>query len=256
MCMCLREPTWRPRLPSTSGLCHPLFFTTSQPTPGNGIGILIHNSVAYNMLDIITNLQAMACRIRLQQITTICNIYIYIYIHLNENPSLQDLNFLISQLSLPSILVGDMNRKHALWGNAQIDQHGQTFEQLLLSNYIKFLNTRSATHFRVQTESTSAIDLSICSSGILADLYWRTLEHIHGSDHYPIIIDQLSADPVNREPQYIPKRADWKLNGGRNTRNIYQTYYSRCKQLNSQIIWANISKANTLVERRLHTSEC
>ena len=97
------------------------------------------------------------------------------------------------------------------WELGLLQYYRQTFEQLPLSNDIGLLNTGSATHFHVQTGSTSATDPSVCSSGILEDLHWRTLENTHGSNHYPIIIDQLSADPVNREPQYIHKIADWEL---------------------------------------------
>ena len=37
----------------------------------------------------------------------------------------------------------------------------------------------------------------------------KTLDELHRSDHYPIVIERLQAMPVTREPQYTYHKADW-----------------------------------------------
>lgn len=56
-----------------------------------------------------------------------------------------------------------------------------------LSSYsslrMSVINTRLPTHFHVQS---SAIDLTLCSPQLIADLEWSTLDCTFGSDRYPI----------------------------------------------------------------------
>ena len=76
---------------------------------------------------------------------------------------------------------------------------GSYIEQLLLNNDINLLNAEEATHFHSATNSSTAIDLSILSPAIYPSLQRKPLSDLCGSDHYPIIISKLDANPVTRE---------------------------------------------------------
>ena len=51
----------------------------------------------------------------------------------------------------------------------------------------------------------SAIDLSICSADLLTDFSWKVMEDSHGSDHFPVLLNSITAIPPNYQPR-------WKLN--------------------------------------------
>lgn len=207
-CICLQETmlgAYTPRPPSGYSIL------TSAPNneaiPGQGLATLIHSSLPYAEMDINTNLQALAIRVGFPQQITICNIYL--------NPinqvTYQDLYNLIQQLPTPFILLGDFNGKHALWGNDTDDARGRLINDLVLAEDACIMNTGSPTHFHVQTGTTSAIDLSICSPQLMATLKWKSLEETYGSDHFPILIENDTNNTLPKKPiQYNLKRAKWK----------------------------------------------
>ena len=57
------------------------------------------------------------------------------------------------------------------------------FEQLLLNMNIGLLNSGAYTHYHSQTNSSSAIDLSLCSPELVPEFTWRVDNDLHGSDH-------------------------------------------------------------------------
>lgn len=183
MCVCLQETMLESRTPRPPQGYNIEFHSTSAvPTPGDGLCILIHSSRPYTHHPLNTNLQAMAIRVGLNKTYTICNIYITP----NQNFTYAELDNIINQLPEPFIMMGDFNGKHTMWGNDIIDHHGRIIEHVFSNANIAILNTGSATHFHVQTGSTSAIDLSICSPALLQNLSWRVLNDLHGSDHFHI----------------------------------------------------------------------
>ena len=119
---------------------------------------------------------------------------------------------LIDQLPTPFLLLGDMNARSPLWGEPIADHRGHIFEELFLERPLSLLNDDSPTHFHIQTNTLSIIDLSICSSDCTLDFHFQTIQDLSGSDHYPILIKinnpVILADSPNR---YNVKRADWNL---------------------------------------------
>lgn len=139
--------------------------------------------------------------------TTIC----CIYIHPNENITNHQISQLINQLPPPFLLLGDFNGKHTLWGNTTENAIGRMIEQAVIATDACILNTGDHTHLHVQTGSTSAIDLSICSSNLVDSVTWRVLDDLYGSDHYPIIIETIDEEQIVREPRYNINKANWKM---------------------------------------------
>ena len=53
---------------------------------------------------------------------------------------------------------------------------------------ISLLNDESPTPSTSHTNTTSLIDLGLCSSNILPDFQWNVFKEFHGNDHLPIVI--------------------------------------------------------------------
>ena len=130
-----------------------------RPVPGDGLAVLIKRGIPFRQIPLQTELYAMAFQIRLSKMYTICNLYI----PPNSPVTSDQITNLISQLPTPYILGGDLNGKHQMWGNGFADRQGYIVEDTLVRNYSVLLNTGSNTHLHVQTGTSSAIDLTICS---------------------------------------------------------------------------------------------
>ena len=87
---------------------------------------------------------------------------------------------------------------------------GRIFENILLTSDISIINSTSPTHFHIQTGSHSTIDLSLTSNCCSLDFSHRVLDNLHGSDHYPIILEMIQPENT-AEPslKYKIEKADW-----------------------------------------------
>ena len=122
-----------------------------------------------------------------------------------------DIQSLLDQLPQPFILMGDFNAKHTLWGQDRCDHRGLVIEELLDQNDIVLMNDGSHTRFDVVHNSTSAIDLTICSSSLRLDYEWSVDDDLYGSDHYPIHLKYVHNIPSPCLPKWKTKEADWQL---------------------------------------------
>lgn len=171
--------------------------------------LLVRDVLPHDVLPLNTTLQSCAVTIYLPRKITVCTLYLP---HLPV--SYDDLADLIAQLPRPFLLLGDMNAKSPQWGacNATTDHRGALFERLLLDLDLVALNDGSPTHYHVQTDSYSAIDLSLCSSDIAMDYTFRVLDDLHGSDHYPICLSSNLPDgPMALPERFNFRKADWPL---------------------------------------------
>ena len=103
-------------------------------------------------------------KLYLDKIYTICIIYLP---HVPTNK--RDICNIIRQLAPSFLLLGDMNARSPLWNGAVADDGGRIFEDILPNYSISLLNDASATHYHIQT-NTSTIDLALCFSDCLIDL--------------------------------------------------------------------------------------
>ena len=189
----------------TSGYTVYPFTPSGRPVPGDGLAFIINNSIPHRICPVNTNLQTQTFQVRMNQLYTICNIYLSNH----DDITAAQLNNLINQLPEPYIICGDFNAKHPSWGNVISNRRGQVLEHFILENRIVLLNDGSHTHFHTQTGTSSAIDLTLASPDIAATMDWNVEEDLHGSDHHPIIIRENTPTAVYREPKYDEKRTDW-----------------------------------------------
>ena len=101
------------------------------------------------------------------------------------------MNDLILQLPPLFIIVSEFNGRHTLWGSETVDPRGSIIEQLLLTGDVVLMNTGEPTHYHVQNNSYSAIDLSLCSQALMHEHTWEVIDDLHGSNHCPILIRRI-----------------------------------------------------------------
>ena len=92
-----------------------------------------------------------------------------------------------------------------------MDLRGSIIEQLLLTGDVVLMNTGEPTHYHVQNNSYSAIDLSLCSPDLVHEHTWEVMDDLHGGDHFPMLIKRTEQENTIRQPQYILRLANWNL---------------------------------------------
>ena len=172
-----------------------------------GSALLIRNDTAHSPVMLNTPLEAVAIQIKLDRVYTVCSLYL----SPNDILPCDSLTDLYNQLPKPLLLLGDVNGRHHFWGEAITNTRGRTFLAWIESLDLTILNKGDPTHFHVQTGSFSCIDLSMTSPDAFMDFDWRVLDDLHGSDHFPILVDFNVHDFTERPAKWNFSRANWTL---------------------------------------------
>ena len=64
-------------------------------------------------------------------------------------------------------------------------------EDFITKNDICLMNDKSNTFLDSGKGTVSAIDLSLCHASLYLDFDWSVCEDQHGSDHFPIVIENI-----------------------------------------------------------------
>lgn len=180
----------------------------------DGVAILTHEKYYSQEINLQTNIQAIAVRIKTHSLgyITLCSLYL----PPQTAATVQELHNLIEQLPKPFIIMSDANAHNQLWGGAYKNRNGKIMEQLLLSDdQLIILNTGEPTHMSIASGNTSIIDLTIASNGINTKLLWNTHKDLCFSDHFPIIITSSTNSNLARiepaTPTWNLKKANWTM---------------------------------------------
>ena len=175
--------------------------------PHGGSALVIRNEIAHSLLPINTELLAVAARLQLSTTLTICSLYLPPNNQINQN----DLQNIIAQLPEPFIIMGDLNARSPLWGDTVTNRNGRTVEQLLENSTIDIANTNNPTHYHIQTNSMSYIDLTLCSAGIINQFEWFASRDLYNSDHFPTVIKSEEEINYLSTPRFKYDAANWNL---------------------------------------------
>ena len=124
-----------------------------------GSSIFIRNDVIHSLVNLNTTLQAVAVKITLSFVFTICSIYA----PPNKYIDIKDLEHLLSQMQEPVMLLGDFNSHNPLWGSEHLTPKGRVLETFMSQNDLCLFNDGSPTCLHSGHGSYSAIDLSFAS---------------------------------------------------------------------------------------------
>ena len=172
-----------------------------------GSSICIRNNIMHSEIKLATNLQATAVRISLHKTITLCSIYIPPQYKLE----LQELNNLITQLPSPYIIMGDFNGHNPLWGSDKLTDKGKKLEDFANQNNLCILNDGSNTYLHPGNGSYTSIDISLTDPTLACDLSWTVHDDLCGSDHFPILIEDITPSNNNQNQNWKLSKADWNL---------------------------------------------
>ena len=150
-----------------------------------GVAIAILAGIPHYRLPLNTPLQAIAIKLELPKFQlTLCSLYL----NPNEPISNAELSALVNQLSHPYMLLGDFNSHHTVWGSKQSDPRGNGILKFMQFENLCLMNSGKQTYHNLAHNSLSAIDLSLCTPGLLSQFNWDTHLFTLSSDHFPIVI--------------------------------------------------------------------
>ncbi|GFT03178.1 probable RNA-directed DNA polymerase from transposon X-element [Trichonephila clavipes] len=175
-------------------------------SPTGGVCLFTSNLYPSNVVTLHTSLQAVAVRIHVHSLVTVC----CVYLPPNDVVPQVDLNHLVSQLPAPFILLGDFNGHSPLWGHDVTNSRGRQIEQLISDHCLCLLNNDEKTYFHAPTRTFHSLDLAICSPTLLPMLNFEVANDLHNSDHFPLLVSHVNGAGTRfRPPTYHFHRADW-----------------------------------------------
>lgn len=157
---------------------------TDEDIAHGGVAILARPHFSPTRVELDTEIQAVAVRVRYITEMTFCSIYV----QERDQISKEQLQGLINQLGQRFILAGDFNGHSPLWGHPDINRIGSLINEIYDENDLVLLNDcDQPTYFNKRYHSFSTLDLTLTST-TLSDLPfdWLVYEDSGNSDHFPI----------------------------------------------------------------------
>ncbi|GFW52164.1 putative RNA-directed DNA polymerase from transposon X-element [Trichonephila clavipes] len=127
-------------------------------SPTGGVCLFTSHLYPSNVVTLHTSLQAVAVRIHVHSLVTVCCVYLL--------PN-------VAQLRAPFILLGDFNGHSPLWGHDDTNSRGRQIEWLISDHCLCLLNKDEKKYFHVPTRTfhsprsshvftNSATDVEFC----------------------------------------------------------------------------------------------
>ncbi|XP_072398128.1 uncharacterized protein [Diabrotica undecimpunctata] len=112
----------------------------------------------------------------------------------------------------PKFILGDLNGHNTNWGSFKTTHTGKKIEKIINTLNLAIINDGSSTHLNLSTGTFSSIDISLCTPTLQLNHNWYVEKDLHGSDHFPILIEKhsMKPTPVTPEPKWRLDKADWR----------------------------------------------
>lgn len=185
----------------------------NRPDGRGGVAILISNEIYYKRIDIKKNFNDAieACAVYLEQYKLSV---VSIYKTPKKEVTTGDWDNLFSQFSTDTILCGDFNCHHTLWGSTQNFNNGNRLVSALNNKNLIVVNDGNPTRVTKPGERQTAIDLTITSPNLTSRIKWSIYPDPMGSDHHPIIINfgsDFQPETIYPSNRWNENSADWIL---------------------------------------------
>ena len=169
--------------------------------------VLVRKDIPYHTLNFNCNIRHTAVQIFVNKWYTVCSVYL----PPNDPIDTGAVENLIHILPEPFLIVGDFNGRHTLWCDSISNTRGRVLERIFYDEPVFILNNAGPTHLDSRTRTESCIDLSICSTSATVDFTWRVDSDLHGSDHFPILVDFNAHNFIERPAKWNFNMANWAL---------------------------------------------
>lgn len=128
--------------------------------------------------------------------------------------SLDDWECFLSKLTGNTIIGGDFNAHHSLWGSGKTDTDGKVLAGALNNVNLIVINDGSATRLTPPGITKSVVDITLVSPSLASVTEWKILDDCMGSDHFPIIIkvnEAICENTVYPSRKWCSKKANWDI---------------------------------------------
>ena len=126
---------------------------TSHERASGGSSVLIRSDVIHSPVKLSTNLQAVAVKITLSFVFTVCSIYA----PPNQYIDIRELEHLFSQIHGPVMILGDFNAHNPLWGSDHQTPKGKVIETFVSQNDLNFLTVFHGKSMTIVVEVTISL---------------------------------------------------------------------------------------------------
>ena len=127
---------------------------------GGRIGLLIRDDIAYEPVDLKTELEVVAAKVWLNKKKTVIVASVYLSPDLVNANIEQYLTSITNQFGLPYILSGDYNAHHVSWGSEFNDKRGRIISEFATMKNLLILNNTEPTYLHTNGKF-SHIDLTL-----------------------------------------------------------------------------------------------
>lgn len=184
--------------------------------PGGGILILARKNLSITILDDIISPDPSVemFGIKINNLIPVSNI-VACYRCPNFNISLPqdtwDNIFNVACKHLPVIFVGDFNAHNEIWNCTDTNTNGRRMYNSVINSELIIHNQQTLTHFSVQNNTFSNIDLIMSNSNISNLISVETLEESLSSDHFPVLIEFNAKRNIYRKKssRLSSKKTNW-----------------------------------------------
>lgn len=201
--ICLQETHFHEHKTHTPKHYNGFFKNRNRTTASGGVAIFTRSTIVAEKINITTNIEAVAIKIKAPTEINICNLYLPPNIHADP----KELDALFKQIPSPRLIIGDFNGHNIAWGSRSNDSRGKQLYETFNCANLAILNDGSGTRFNITAGTSSAIDLSLCTPNLLPQLSWQINKDLYDSDHFPITI----TNTTKRSHDTIPLQR-WRLN--------------------------------------------
>lgn len=180
-----------------------------------GVAILISKTLSYTPIsfnEIMFSRGIEVCGVHLDNLNL--NI-ISLYRPSSVRTTRTDWHKLFSRFTNRTLIAGDFNAAHTMWGSPCDDSLGKILVEILESQNFVVLNDGSPTRIKLpKQKNDSAVDLSLVTSDYADKFSWSTTEDVLGSDHFLIklsINETWTPQTIVPSTKWKEEKADWTL---------------------------------------------
>lgn len=180
--------------------------------PYGGVMIGLRNGIEFKSINLSSSgsVECIGASIKVNEVFVSV---VSTYIPPNGRCTARDLQTTLSQINEPFFLVGDLNAHGISWGSSRDSARGNILYDIIDEYQLVILNNGSHTRIACPPNSSSCVDLSLCSSSLALYCTWEVLDDPNDSDHLPIITDfspSVGPDVISEDILYdLTKHINW-----------------------------------------------